>query len=210
MTQTQQALARRAEQPLDNSSTRPGALGERIAYARALAAANLLPKAYRDQPANVLLAMEYADALGLRPMAVIQNLHIIEGKPSASAELIGALVRRAGHRLRVHLEKPGTPEAVAIAEIVRSDDPEYVFTALWSLPRAKQAGLLGKDNWQHYPEQMLKRRATSEAARDACPEVLSGLYEHDETDVMTWPSYDDTAPLVVDEPTGEITEPEAT
>lgn len=204
MTQTQQALARRAEQPLD-TSTRPGALGERIAYAKALAAANLLPKAYRDQPANVLLAMEYADALGLRPMAVIQNLHIIEGKPSASADLIGALVRRAGHRLRVHLEKPGTTDAVAIAELVRSDDPEYVFTAMWTLGRAKQAGLLGKDNWLHHPEQMLKRRATSEVARDACPEVLSGLYEHDETETTPgWPTYDQIEPLTADDVATEI------
>lgn len=197
-TATQQTLARRAEQPLEPPGG--GLLGERIAFAKALAAADLLPPAYRDKPANVLLAMEYADALGLRPMTVIQGVHVINGRPTASASLIAALVRRAGHRLRIHLEHPGTPDAVAIAQLVRADDPDYVFTALWNLPRAKQAGLAGKDTWKTYPEQMLKARAISEVARDACPEVLAGLYEHDELEPGHWPI--DTPTDVDDLPTG--------
>jgi hypothetical protein len=45
----------------------------------------------------------------------------------------------------------------------------------------KQAGLLSKSNWQHYPAAMLKSRAVSECARDACQEVLLGMqYTPDE------------------------------
>ena len=45
--------------------------------------------------------MEYGEMLGLSPMAAITGVHVIEGKPTASAGLISALVRRAGHKLRV-------------------------------------------------------------------------------------------------------------
>lgn len=158
-----------------------GALTERIEYSRALAVAPLLPKSYRDQPGNVLLALELADSLGLSPMDVIQNVHVIEGKLSMSASLIAGLVRRAGHRLRVFMVDPQT----ARATITRADDPDFEFVSTWTMDRAKTAGLVGKDNWRHHPQQMLKRRATAEVARDACPEVLAGMgYDRDEVEQL--------------------------
>lgn len=145
-------------------------LPERMQYAQALAQADLLPAAYRRKPANVLLAMEYGAAVGITPVAAIQGVHVVEGKPTASAQLIGALVRRAGHRLRVTGD-----ETHAEAQIIRSDDPDFTFTSRWDLERAKTAGLLGKGSWKTYPGAMLKARAITEAARDACPEVLAGI-----------------------------------
>ncbi len=147
-------------------------LGDRMNYAKALAEASLLPASYRKQPANVLLAMEYGDALGLSPIAAIQGVHVIDGKPTASAQLIGALVRKAGHRLRVVVAPDRT---AARATITRSDDPEFEFESVWTLDRAQAAGLLGKGTWKQYPENLLKARAITEVARDACPEVLSGV-----------------------------------
>lgn len=147
-----------------------GSLAERMNYAQALAASNLLPASYRKQPANVLVAIEYGYALGLAPMVAIQSIHVVDGKPTASAQLIGGLVRRAGHRLRVSGD-----DRHAVAEIVRSDDPEYGFKSEWTLERAQAAGLLGKGSWKSYPAAMLKARAITEVARDACPEVLAGV-----------------------------------
>lgn len=145
-------------------------LPDRMEYSKALAASDLLPKQYRGHPANVLVAVEYGAALGLSPMAAIQGIHVVEGKPTASAQLIGALVRNAGHKLRV----TGTDEG-AVAVIVRRDDPDYEFRAEWTMERAKRAGLAGKAVWKQYPTAMLKARAITEVARDACPEVLSGV-----------------------------------
>jgi hypothetical protein len=147
-------------------------LADRMTYARTLAEASLLPTAYRKQPANVLLALEYADALGISPIAAIQSVHIIDGKPSASAQLIGALVRRAGHRLRVVVSPDGQ---AAKATIVRSDDPDFTFESVWTMDRAVAAGLAGKGTWKSYPTNLLKARAITEVARDACPEALSGV-----------------------------------
>lgn len=150
----------------------------KVSYARELANSGLLPAAYRRNPGNVLYAIEYGDMLGLSPMAAITGVHVIEGKPSASAGLISALVRRAGHKLRVS----GNGKS-ATCTIIRSDDPDHPFTVTWTLrlnaddnPSAEEAQLLGKQVWKNYPASLLKARAISQCARDACEEALFGLH----------------------------------
>lgn len=151
-------------------------LPQKIEYARFLAKSGLLPREYQEKPANVLFAYEYGELLGLHPIAAITGIHVIDGKPSIGASLIAALVRRAGHKLRV--EDNGQ---AARCQIWRTDDPGFAYSATWDMGRAKQAGLLGRTNWQRYPAAMRKARAISECARDACPEVLLGLnYTPDE------------------------------
>lgn len=147
------------------------ALSAKVAYAKTLADSGLLPKQYQRQPANVLYACEFGEMLGISPMAAITGIHVIEGKPTASAALLSALVRRAGHKLRV----TGNDKE-ATAEIVRSDDPDFTFRSTWTIERAKQANLLNKTVWKQYPAAMLKARAITEVARDACEEALSGVH----------------------------------
>ena len=145
---------------------------DRVDWAEKIARSNLLPRQYQNNPANVLLALEYGNALGISPVVAMQQIHVIEGKPTASAQLIGGLVRQAGHKLRVEFNDK---TMTATATIIRSDDPDYQFTAVWNLDRAKAANLTGKGNWKTYPAAMLKARAITEVARDACPEALFGV-----------------------------------
>lgn len=154
-------------------AVRPAELDGRITYARALAASNLLPKQYRQNPENVLYAIEYGSALGLDPVQAMNSVHVIEGKPSPSSGLIGAMVRKAGHKLRVRVVHE--PELTAIAQVIRSDDPEFTFEARWTMKRAQKAGVAGKQVWRSYPEAMLKARAITEVAREACEEALLGF-----------------------------------
>jgi hypothetical protein len=156
---------------LHRPQQQPSAIPAKLAYARALAESGLLPAAYRKQPANILWAVEYGDMLGLSTMAAITGVHVIEGKPTASAGLISALVRRAGHKLRVH----GDADA-ATCQIIRSDDQGYTFTVTFTAKDAQAAGLLGKDVWKKYRPSMLKARAITQCARDACEEALFGLH----------------------------------
>ena len=141
-----------------------------IDYSKALAASDLLPAEYRNKPANVLVAIEYGKALGLEPMAAIQGITVIKGKPTASAALMAGLVRRAGHILRV----TGNDKR-AECTIIRADDPEFEFKTIWTIERAKQAGLTSNQTWSKYPDAMLKARAISECARNACSEILAGV-----------------------------------
>ena len=145
---------------------------ETMEYANTVCRGSLVPRAYQGQPANVLIAIDFGRSMGLSPAESLYRITVINGKPTASAELIAANVRRAGHRLRIR------KDAVALAvtvEIVRADDPDYTFSSTWTMDRAKQACLTGKDNWKHYPLAMLTARAITECARDACPEALYGV-----------------------------------
>ena len=145
---------------LHRSQAQPSAIPAKIAYARALAESGLLPDSYRRQPANILWAVEYGEMLGLSTMAAITGVHVIKGKPTASAGLISALVRRAGHKLRVR----GDAQS-ATCQIIRSDDPKYTFEVTFTLDDAKTAELLDKDNWKHFGPSMLKARAITQCPR---------------------------------------------
>lgn len=164
---------------------------DRMRYAEALSGASLLPDSYRGKPANLLLALEYGAALGIAPMVAVQEIHIIKGKPTLSALLQAALVRRAGHTLRVtgdHLS--------ATCSIIRADDPDFTFSTTWTLDRAKAAGLTSNDSWRKYPDNMLKARAISECARNACPDVIAGFgYTAEEMgeDVAEYPQTSEAA-----------------
>ncbi len=77
---------------------------DKLAMANALANANLLPRAYQKNPANLLFAMEYADAIGVHPMTAIQSIHVIDGKPSACWVVVGS-----AHAGRCHGYVVGAP-----------------------------------------------------------------------------------------------------
>jgi hypothetical protein len=145
---------------------------DKVALAHELANAQLLPKAYQKNPANLLYAIEYAEALGISPISAVTSIHVIDGKPTASAQLIAGLGRRAGHKVRVAFD-PATKTATA--QVIRKDDPDFVFESVWTMARAQGAGLTGKDVWRKYPDAMLKARAITEVARDAFPEALFGV-----------------------------------
>lgn len=164
----------------------PATLDGAVRFAQLLADADLLPRQFVGKPANVLYAVEYGRTLGITPVAAITGIHVIEGKPSASSGLIGALVRKAGHKLRVKSDGMSW----ATAQIVRADDPDFTYECTWNLERAAQAGLckveggkpVARDrndkptSWEKYPAAMLKARAITEVARDACEDVLFGLH----------------------------------
>lgn len=174
ITKTQPAPA--AAQSLDGA----------VRFAQLLSDADLLPRQFVGKPANVLYAIEYGRTLGITPVAAITGIHVIEGKPSASSGLIGGLVRQAGHKLRVKSDGMST----ATAQIIRADDPDFTYECTWTLERAAQAGLcklvngkpVARDykdrptSWEKYSAAMLKARAITEVARDACEDVLFGLH----------------------------------
>lgn len=146
-------------------------VNDKLALAVKLADSSMLPASFRKQPANLLWAMEYARSIGVDMMTAVTSIHVIEGKPTASADLIAALVRRAGHKLRVWGD-----DKQACATIIRSDDPHFEgFSVTWTMDRAKAAGLAGKSVWRSFPAAMLRARAITEVARMACSEALHGV-----------------------------------
>lgn len=152
------------------------ALAEQMDYAKAVASGSLLPKEYQNSPANVLIAVGLGQSMGLSPAESLYRITVIQGKPTASAELIAANVRKAGHKLRVRGD-----EQSCTATIIRADDPDYEFTVTRDTEWARSMGLLAKDNYKKQPGTMLQWRAITAVARLACPEALYGVsYTSDE------------------------------
>ena len=106
--------------------------------AQELARSEIVPSTYRGKPANILVAAQLGRALGLNPATALQSMHVIEGTPSPSAKLQAALVRRAGHKLRI-LEHS---DEKAVIQIVRADDPNFPITAEFTIEDARNAGYL--------------------------------------------------------------------
>lgn len=157
-------------------------LEQRVRYAQTLASAgDLIPRGLRDnrgQPVagKILLVAETGSMLGMHPIAALQGVNIIDGKPTISPALMSAVVRRAGHKLRVTTKgsvAAGTFEATAT--LIRADDPEAPFSATWNKERAQRAGLAGKGAWAKYFEAMCKARAISEVCREGAEDALMGV-----------------------------------
>lgn len=163
---------------------------DRYRYAQSLANAKQLPSILRGSVADVLLRVEYGVSVGIPPVSAISAIHVIDGKPTASAGLMSALVRKAGHAFRVWTEPdPAAPgEVIAVATITRADDPGFEYRSVWTVERAIVAKLLRRlpdgtlaavksgSAWDTYRAGMLKARATTEVCRDACEDVLLGVH----------------------------------
>lgn len=153
------------------STNVPASFAEQMEMARVFAASSLLPVHLRGKPENILVILDGARALDVPSFWAFQSMYVVDGKLTLSAELMRALVRRAGHKFRV---KESTGKK-AVVSIVRSDDPEFEFISEFTMDDAKIAELSGKSNWKKYPKAMLLARATAQAVRGHCDDVLFGV-----------------------------------
>lgn len=175
--------------PVD-SSLQPGTLAELQTFAREFSVSQLLPKHLRDKPADVAITVLYGRELGLTPMQAIQGIHVIEGKPSLSAAMAVALVKRSP--LCEFFDLVDSSAKSATYETKRRGgrkESKMTFT----IEEAQSAGLLGKDNWKKYPAAMLRNRAALALARDVYPDVVANIISDDEADDLR-PSFGHVAP----------------
>lgn len=147
-------------------------LQERAAYIARIAPSTIIPTAYRSNQANAFVAAETGATLGLEPLQSLASIAVINGRATLSADLMAAVIRRAGHTLRI---VENSPESVT-AILIRADDKTFKFEVTWDKNKAMKAGLWGQRGpWSQYPAQMLRARAITEVARQGASEVLMGM-----------------------------------
>lgn len=147
-------------------------LQERADYISRLAPSTILPTAYRGNAANAFVAAETGAALGLEPLQALASIAVINGRATLSSDLMAAVIRRAGHTLRI---VENSPESVT-ATLIRADDKKFEFAVTWDKDKATKAGLWGQRGpWSQYPTQMLRARAITEVARQGASEALMGM-----------------------------------
>lgn len=168
-------------------------LNEMMNWSRAMSQGNLMPRQYQGNPANLMFAAEYADALGISRIHVLTSIAVINGRPSPSADLMSAMVRQQGHKLRVTGD-----DTYSEAVLIRSDDPDFEYKARWDEAKARKAGLWGnKGPWTLYPAAMLRARAISEVVRMGASDVMAGgIYTPEEVGAVV-----DESGHVVEQPT---------
>lgn len=129
-----------------------------------------VPTALRGRPEAIMACVLAGHEMGLSPLQALAKIHIIEGRPGPSAELMRAIVLREGHE--IWPEDATTTRVTLCGRRAGSDNTVKV---TWTLDDAKKAGLDGRQNWRKYPRAMLTARATGELVRMMFPDVLAGF-----------------------------------
>jgi hypothetical protein len=167
------------------SSTRAFESAQRMALA--LTSSTIVPKDYqgKENTGNAIIALEMAQRLGVPPLMVMQNLHIIHGRPSWSSQFIISAINSCGKFSPLRFEWSGTENSdewgcrayateLATGEVLRGSKI--------TIKLAKDEGWYGKagSKWKTMPEQMLQYRASAFFGRIYAPEILNGLHTQEE------------------------------
>lgn len=159
----------------------PATVTEAIQFSEMLANSNMVPKQYMGKPQDIMVCIQWGMEMGLAPMQALQNIAVINGKPSVYGDAMMALVQASPvcDGVEESIEDEGTPNPVAVCVARRKGRAPV--TVRFSVEDAKRAGLWGKQGpWQAYPKRMLQMRARGFALRDAYPDVLKGLISTEE------------------------------
>lgn len=126
-------------------------------------------------PEQALALMLVAQSEGLHPARAAMEYHVIQGRPALKADAMLARFQAAGGKVEW---KAYTDEKVVG---VFSHPNGGSIEVDWSIDRAKQAGVYGKNpTWKSYPRAMLRARCISEGIRSIYPGVSVGVYTPEE------------------------------
>lgn len=143
-------------------------------FAKCVVESGFAPKGL-EKPESVLIAIQHGYELGMKPMAALQNIALINGRPGIYGDAALALVRASGLLESYAQEVTGLADDRKAVVIVKRVGQEPM-TSTFSVANAKTANLWGKQGpWTQYPERMLLFRARGFALRDAFGDVLKGL-----------------------------------
>lgn len=179
----------------------PTTMGEAMQFSEMLASSSMVPKAYQGKPNDVLVCVQWGYEMGLAPMQALQNIAVINGKPSVYGDAMMALVQSSPvcEDIEEYFEGEGTTNPVAVCVAKRKGRKPVV--TKFSVEDAKRAGLWGKGGpWTAYPKRMLQMRARGFALRDAFPDVLKGMITAEEA--QDYP--DEAKPLPVAKPANPL------
>lgn len=149
-------------------------LNEAMKVAEMLARSQMVPKNYQGKPEDTLVSMMMGSELGLNPIQSLQNIAVINGKPSIYGDALLALVQNHP-KFGGHEETFDDQTMTATCTVWRKGD-KHKHTVTFSRADAEKAGLWGKQGpWQTYPKRMLMWRARGYALRDKFADALGGL-----------------------------------
>ena len=165
----------------NNRGFAPANLTEAIQFSDLFASSSIVPKAYQGKPQDILVCVQWGYEMGLAPMQALQNIAVINGKPSVYGDAAMALVQASPvcEDVEEFFENEGSPNPIAVCVAKRKGRKPVIVK--FSVEDAKRAGLWGKQGpWSAYPKRMMQMRARGFALRDAFPDVLKGMITAEE------------------------------
>lgn len=145
--------------------------------AEMLSKARCIPKEFWDNPADVLVIVQSGYELGLSPMTSLQNMMIVNNRPSIYGDaMLAVCMRTIG-------QKYGFIDCIEAYEVssgewectVLRDGREKIIRT-FTMQEAKEAGYLTKPgSWQTNRKRMMQFRPRSFALRDMFPDILKGI-----------------------------------
>jgi len=163
-------------------SLQPQNVTEAMQMAEMLSKSQMIPKNYQNKPQDTLVAMMMGSELGLHPIQALQNIAVINGKPSIYGDAMLALVQN--HSAFGGIQESFDEAAqVATCIVWRKNGEKHTVT--FSQADAKQAELWAKAGpWTQYPKRMMTFRARGFALRDQFADALAGLISREEAEDM--------------------------
>ena len=158
-------------------------LAQRVA--KCFAMSTLVPKDYQNNLPNCVIALNMASRMGADPLMVIQNLHIVHGRPGWSAQFLIATFNKCGRFSAIRYEftgQEGTDSWGCRAKATELATGEVLTGTTVTIAMAKKEQWFQKNGskWQTMPEQMLMYRAASWFVRAYAPEIAMGLHTAEE------------------------------
>jgi hypothetical protein len=127
--------------------------------------------------------MEISGRMGLSPLQIMQNLHVIHGRPSWSSQFIIATINGCGRFTPLDYNITGEGDNMACQAVATEiATGKELKGPTVSIAMAKKEGWYSKtgSKWQSFPELMLRYRAAAFWGRVYVPEYLVGMKTQEE------------------------------
>jgi len=127
--------------------------------------------------------MEVSQRTNTSPMAVMQNMHIIHGKPSWSSQFVIAAVNGCGRFTPMRFKVEGEGDNKTCTAYASDKQTGDLLEGIpVSIEMAKAEGWFSKtgSKWKTMPDLMLRYRAAKFFGNMYAPDILMGMHMADE------------------------------
>lgn len=162
-------------------SIKPQNFDEAMKICKLISESDFAPKDFKGKPGNVFAAACMGEGIGLSLMQSIQNIAVINGRPSVYGDIGVALLLANGCRIESSDVEEIRKSGIARCKITRPDG--RMLERSFSVEDAKQANLLGKPGpWTTNTQRQMAWRAFWFCARDVAADLLKGISGREEVE----------------------------
>lgn len=138
--------------------------------AQSLANTSFVPASLRGKIGDITGAILAGRELGMKPIAAVRSIDIIQGTPALRAITMRALVQSRGHSIQLVT----STDELCVMRGRRAGEEDWQ-TVEWPIERAARMGLTAKQQWKIQPKTMLVARATSELSRLIAADMILAM-----------------------------------